>query len=173
MVKEVAGSPAIDSALLAQLLGGQQQLCRLNRACSSEAKAAAQAAQEALEAFRGRTPTSAPRASASPARARLVIEEWVADYLRPTVDISGRWPWERAVERLEPFQARLTSRRKGVIITEDSSARRPALCAPPGSPASMSAATSSASLLAKSSLLSEYINQGQVGYFPDVGQGTP
>ena len=34
----------------------------------------------------------------------LVIEEWVVDFLRPTADIHGRWPWENKAERQNPFQ---------------------------------------------------------------------
>jgi FtsP/CotA-like multicopper oxidase with cupredoxin domain len=33
-----------------------------------------------------------------------VIQEWVVDFLRPTVDIDGRWPWEKAAERKSPFK---------------------------------------------------------------------
>jgi len=34
----------------------------------------------------------------------LVIEEWVADYLRPTVDLKGFWPWETEATRKVPFK---------------------------------------------------------------------
>ena len=34
----------------------------------------------------------------------LVIQEWVVDFLRPTVDISGRWPWEREADRKSPYK---------------------------------------------------------------------
>lgn len=33
----------------------------------------------------------------------LVIEEWVVDYLRPTLDMKGFWPWETESTRKEPF----------------------------------------------------------------------
>ena len=37
-------------------------------------------------------------------RETLVIQEWVVDYLRPTVDITGRWPWETSAERKTPYE---------------------------------------------------------------------
>lgn len=36
-------------------------------------------------------------------RETLVIQEWVVDFLRPTADIEGRWPWEKDAERKSPF----------------------------------------------------------------------
>jgi FtsP/CotA-like multicopper oxidase with cupredoxin domain len=33
----------------------------------------------------------------------LVVEEWVVDFLRPTADMSGRWPEARAANRKQPF----------------------------------------------------------------------
>ncbi len=43
-------------------------------------------------------------ADAAVVRETLVIQEWVVDYLRPTVDIEGRWPWDTAAERESPFE---------------------------------------------------------------------
>ena len=37
-------------------------------------------------------------------RETLVIEEWVVDYLRPTADVHGRWPWETEATRKTPFK---------------------------------------------------------------------
>jgi len=34
----------------------------------------------------------------------FVIEEWVVDYLRPTVDMKGFWPWETESTRIKPFK---------------------------------------------------------------------
>ena len=33
----------------------------------------------------------------------LVISEWVVDFLRPTADITGRFPWQRGGDRKTPF----------------------------------------------------------------------
>ena len=48
------------------------------------------------------TPTT-PRAP-NVVRETLVIEEWVVDYLRPTADLKGYWPWQTEAERKEPFK---------------------------------------------------------------------
>jgi len=45
----------------------------------------------------------APRADSAVVRETLVIQEWVVDFLRPTVDIEGRFPWEKKAERKSPF----------------------------------------------------------------------
>ena len=37
-------------------------------------------------------------------RETLVIEEWVVDYLRPTLDVKGFFPWETDAARKEPFK---------------------------------------------------------------------
>lgn len=34
----------------------------------------------------------------------LIIEEWVVDYLRPTADMTGFWPWETSAARETPFK---------------------------------------------------------------------
>jgi len=34
----------------------------------------------------------------------LVIEEWVVDYLRPTADMTGKWPWQKEAARQTPFK---------------------------------------------------------------------
>ena len=36
-------------------------------------------------------------------RQTLVLEDWVVDFLRPTADMHGRWPWETKAERQTPF----------------------------------------------------------------------
>eukprot|EP01063_Lacrimia_lanifica_P020311 TRINITY_DN27644_c0_g1_i1.p1 TRINITY_DN27644_c0_g1~~TRINITY_DN27644_c0_g1_i1.p1 ORF type:complete len:632 (+),score=246.35 TRINITY_DN27644_c0_g1_i1:54-1949(+) len=36
-------------------------------------------------------------------RYTLVVEEWVADYLRPTADMHGHWPWQNKAARKTPF----------------------------------------------------------------------
>jgi len=43
-------------------------------------------------------------ANAAIVRETLIIEEWVVDYLRPTVDLHGYWPWDEAAARKEPFK---------------------------------------------------------------------
>lgn len=43
-------------------------------------------------------------ANAAIVRETLVIEEWIVDFLRPTVDIHGFWPWDTAATRKEPFK---------------------------------------------------------------------
>jgi len=43
-------------------------------------------------------------AEAAVVKYTLVIEEWVADYLRPTADMHGKWPWETKAERKTPFK---------------------------------------------------------------------
>lgn len=41
--------------------------------------------------------------SAAVVKETLVIEEWVVDYLRPTVDLKGYWPWQKDSTRKTPF----------------------------------------------------------------------
>jgi len=36
----------------------------------------------------------------------LVIEEWVTNFLRPTANIKGDWPWQTGAERQTPFAIR-------------------------------------------------------------------
>ena len=45
-------------------------------------------------------------------RETLVIEEWVVDFLRPTLDVKGFFPWETDATRLKPFK--ITESQRGV-----------------------------------------------------------
>jgi len=51
-------------------------------------------------------------ANAAVVRETLVIEEWVVDYLRPTADMKGFWPWDTQATRKEPFK--ITESERGV-----------------------------------------------------------
>ena len=45
----------------------------------------------------------APRADCAVTRVTLVILEWVVDFLRPKVNIEGRFPWKKKAQRKSPF----------------------------------------------------------------------
>lgn len=55
-------------------------------------------------------------AEAKVVRETLVIEEWVVDYLRPTADVHGRWPWENQDTRKEPFKIKESERAVKYLI---------------------------------------------------------
>ena len=43
-------------------------------------------------------------ADAAVVKETLVIEEWVVDYLRPTADLQGGWPWQTDATIKTPFE---------------------------------------------------------------------
>lgn len=44
-----------------------------------------------------------------------VAEDWVVDFLRPTIDVSGFWPWQKAAKRQTPFNIP-EDQRKGALL---------------------------------------------------------
>jgi len=45
-----------------------------------------------------------------------IAEDWVVDFLRPTVDIQGFWPWEKSGKRQTPFNIPDEQRKAALLI---------------------------------------------------------
>jgi len=45
-----------------------------------------------------------------------VAEDWVVDFLRPTIDIEGFWPWDKAAARQTPFNIPDEQRKAALLI---------------------------------------------------------
>jgi len=55
-------------------------------------------------AANGKTFGGKPNATATVVKYTLVIEEWIADYLHPTLSDTGKYPWDDQAKRLAPFK---------------------------------------------------------------------
>lgn len=45
-----------------------------------------------------------------------IAEDWVVDFLRPTKDIQGSWPWQKAAKRKTPFHIPEEQRKAALLI---------------------------------------------------------
>lgn len=59
---------------------------------------------------------TAQAASAALVQHVWTIEEWVVDYMRPTIDVEGYWPWQKSAARKSPFDMPESQRKNAYLV---------------------------------------------------------